>query len=46
MSVDHSHIFQALAQCEHTLSKLGVIREAVDDTAGAAQVSWFLLLLF
>lgn len=28
---------QALAQCEHTLSKLGVIREAVDDTAGAAQ---------
>ncbi|KAL3694247.1 hypothetical protein R1sor_007898 [Riccia sorocarpa] len=28
---------QALAQCEHTLSKLGVTREAVDDTAGAAQ---------
>eukprot|EP00249_Psilotum_nudum_P011235 c23042_g2_i1 orf=638-1942(+) len=28
---------QALAQCENTLSKLGVIREAVDDTAGAAQ---------
>ncbi|KAM7499189.1 hypothetical protein LguiA_023603 [Lonicera macranthoides] len=28
---------QALAQCEHTLTKLGVIREAVDDTAGAAQ---------
>ncbi|KAJ7552472.1 hypothetical protein O6H91_06G056700 [Diphasiastrum complanatum] len=28
---------QALAQCEHTLSKLGVAREAVDDTAGAAQ---------
>ncbi|BBN06681.1 arogenate/prephenate dehydratase [Marchantia polymorpha subsp. ruderalis] len=28
---------QALAQCEFTLSKLGVIREAVDDTAGAAQ---------
>ncbi|KAG6549040.1 hypothetical protein Mapa_009483 [Marchantia paleacea] len=28
---------QALAQCELTLSKLGVIREAVDDTAGAAQ---------
>ncbi|KAH7289242.1 hypothetical protein KP509_31G065700 [Ceratopteris richardii] len=28
---------QALAQCEHTLSKLNVIREAVDDTAGAAQ---------
>ena len=30
--------FQALAQCENTLTKLGVIREAVDDTAGAAQV--------
>jgi prephenate dehydratase len=30
---------QALAQCEHTLSKLeGCVREAVDDTAGAAQV--------
>ncbi|EFJ09454.1 hypothetical protein SELMODRAFT_184687 [Selaginella moellendorffii] len=28
---------QALAQCEQTLSKLGVTREAVDDTAGAAQ---------
>ncbi|KAI5077788.1 hypothetical protein GOP47_0007612 [Adiantum capillus-veneris] len=28
---------QALAQCEGTLTKLGVIREAVDDTAGAAQ---------
>ncbi|CAM6010124.1 unnamed protein product [Sphagnum balticum] len=29
---------QALAQCEHTLSKLeGCAREAVDDTAGAAQ---------
>ncbi|CAM6107799.1 unnamed protein product [Calypogeia fissa] len=28
---------QALAQCENTLSKLGVTREAVDDTAGAAQ---------
>ncbi|KAG0556766.1 hypothetical protein KC19_11G077900 [Ceratodon purpureus] len=28
---------QALAQCEHTLTKLGVAREAVDDTAGAAQ---------
>ena len=30
---------QALAQCENTLSKLGVAREAVDDTAGAAQVT-------
>ncbi|XP_068662302.1 arogenate dehydratase 3-like [Aristolochia californica] len=30
---------QALAQCEHTLTKLGlnVAREAVDDTAGAAK---------
>ncbi|XP_078436180.1 arogenate dehydratase 2-like [Wolffia australiana] len=28
---------QALAQCEHTLTKLGVVRESVDDTAGAAQ---------
>ncbi|XP_078168887.1 arogenate dehydratase 2-like isoform X1 [Carex rostrata] len=32
---------QALAQCEHTLTKLltnkGLVREAVDDTAGAAQ---------
>ncbi|KAH9331585.1 hypothetical protein KI387_003693 [Taxus chinensis] len=28
---------QALSQCEHTLSRLGVIRDAVDDTAGAAQ---------
>lgn len=29
--------FQALAQCEMTLTKLGVARENVDDTAGAAQ---------
>ncbi|KAJ4981144.1 hypothetical protein NE237_031981 [Protea cynaroides] len=28
---------QALAQCENTLSTLGVVRESVDDTAGAAQ---------
>lgn len=30
---------QALAQCEHTLTKMGlnVVREAVDDTAGAAE---------
>ncbi|XP_039129772.1 arogenate dehydratase 2-like [Dioscorea cayenensis subsp. rotundata] len=28
---------QALAQCEHTLAKLGVVRENVDDTAGAAK---------
>lgn len=31
--------FQALAQCEHTLTRLKVVREAVDDTAGAAQVN-------
>ncbi|KAJ8637000.1 hypothetical protein MRB53_011267 [Persea americana] len=30
--------YQALAQCENTLTKLGVVREAVDDTAGAAQL--------
>ncbi|EXC33240.1 Arogenate dehydratase/prephenate dehydratase 2 [Morus notabilis] len=28
---------QALAQCEHTLTKWGLVREAVDDTAGAAK---------
>ncbi|XP_052205064.1 arogenate dehydratase 2 [Diospyros lotus] len=28
---------QALAQCENTLTKLGMVREAVDDTAGAAE---------
>ncbi|KAL9268933.1 Arogenate dehydratase 2-like protein, partial [Drosera capensis] len=28
---------QALAQCEHTLSRFGLVREAVDDTAGAAK---------
>lgn len=28
---------QALAQCENTLVKFGVTREAVDDTAGAAK---------
>ncbi|KAI3758047.1 hypothetical protein L6452_05594 [Arctium lappa] len=28
---------QALAQCEHNLTRLRVVREAVDDTAGAAQ---------
>lgn len=32
-------IYQALAQCENTLTKLGLVREAVDDTAGAAKVS-------
>ncbi|KAG6758937.1 hypothetical protein POTOM_035400 [Populus tomentosa] len=30
---------QALAQCENTLTKLGLITEAVDDTAGAAKVA-------
>ncbi|KAL0390150.1 UNVERIFIED_CONTAM: Arogenate dehydratase/prephenate dehydratase 2, chloroplastic [Sesamum calycinum] len=28
---------QALAQCENTLTQLGLVREAVDDTAGAAK---------
>ncbi|MFS8007372.1 putative hydro-lyase [Helianthus anomalus] len=28
---------QALAQCENTLTRLGIVREAVDDTAGAAK---------
>ncbi|XP_054812574.1 arogenate dehydratase/prephenate dehydratase 2, chloroplastic-like [Prosopis cineraria] len=28
---------QALAQCEDTLTSLGLVREAVDDTAGAAK---------
>jgi arogenate/prephenate dehydratase len=28
---------QALAQCDGYLRALGVVREAVDDTAGAAQ---------
>ncbi|KAM0996467.1 hypothetical protein ACFX2I_006436 [Malus domestica] len=28
---------QALDQCENTLTKLGLVREAVDDTAGAAK---------
>ncbi|CAI9776421.1 unnamed protein product [Fraxinus pennsylvanica] len=28
---------QALAQCERTLTGLGLVREAVDDTAGAAK---------
>ncbi|WMV56360.1 hypothetical protein MTR67_049745 [Solanum verrucosum] len=30
-------IYMALAQCENTLTKLGLVREAVDDTAGAAK---------
>ncbi|CAI0387131.1 unnamed protein product [Linum tenue] len=28
---------QALAQCEYTLTRFGLVREAVDDTAGAAK---------
>lgn len=36
-------IFQALAQCENNLTGLGLVREAVDDTAGAAKVSVELL---
>lgn len=31
-------LLQALAQCENTLTKMGLVREAVDDTAGAAKV--------
>lgn len=38
-------VFQALAQCELTLTKLGVVREAVDDTAGAAQVRFYVMEL-
>jgi len=39
-------LLQALAQCENTLTRLGIVREAVDDTAGAAKVvtSFFTLL--
>ncbi|XP_021911323.1 arogenate dehydratase/prephenate dehydratase 2, chloroplastic-like, partial [Carica papaya] len=32
---------QALSQCENTLTKLGLVREAVDDTAGAAKLVAF-----
>ncbi|CAI0387135.1 unnamed protein product [Linum tenue] len=40
---------QALAQCEYTLTRFGLVREAVDDTAGAAKddsdnVTRFLML--
>jgi hypothetical protein len=35
---------QALAQCENTLTKLGLVREAVDDTAGAAKVCFMFLV--
>ena len=33
----HSYL-QALAQCETTLSNLGIVRISADDTAGAAKV--------
>ncbi|KAJ6890028.1 hypothetical protein NC651_023721 [Populus alba x Populus x berolinensis] len=39
--VDHGvkvEELRALAQCENTLTKLGLITEAVDDTAGAAKI--------
>ncbi|TXG73929.1 hypothetical protein EZV62_002508 [Acer yangbiense] len=36
---------QALAQCENTLTKLGLVREAVDDTAGAAKVGLDLIVV-
>lgn len=29
---------KALSQCEDTLTRLGLVKEAVDDTAGAAKV--------
>ncbi|KAJ7980949.1 Arogenate dehydratase [Quillaja saponaria] len=32
---------QALAQCENTLTRLGLVREAVDDTAGAPKLVAF-----
>lgn len=32
---------QALAQCENTLTRMGLVREAVDDTAGAAKLIAF-----
>ncbi|CAK9170175.1 unnamed protein product [Ilex paraguariensis] len=32
---------QALAQCENTLTRMGLVREAVDDTAGAAKLVAF-----
>ena len=38
-------MFQALAQCENTLTKLGLVREAVDDTAGAAKVGLVLIVV-
>lgn len=38
-------MFQALSQCENTLTKLGLVREAVDDTAGAAKVGWDLVFM-
>ena len=36
-------LVQALAQCENTLTGLGLVREAVDDTAGAAKVTYLWL---
>ncbi|CAN6556868.1 unnamed protein product [Malus baccata var. baccata] len=36
---------QALDQCENTLTKLGLVREAVDDTAGAAKGPYGLQIL-
>lgn len=36
-------LVQALAQCENTLTGLGLVREAVDDTAGAAKVLYLWL---
>lgn len=36
---------QALAQCENTLTRFGLVREAVDDTAGAAKVRFYLVVV-
>ncbi|CAN6477084.1 unnamed protein product [Victoria cruziana] len=38
LSHPQNYSFQALSQCELALGKLGVIREFIDDTDGAAQI--------
>lgn len=40
-----SSYYQALAQSDNFLSKLGVVRENVEDTAGAAQVTSYIVFL-
>lgn len=34
---DSSWLCQALSQCDGYLTRMGVVKEAVDDTAGAAK---------